>query len=66
MSIYAFHYCFAILTIRSLQIIGEISVAGATYKAMEFVGTTVESLSVIEIYNISTSTTRQHSKYLAA
>ncbi|GMN53307.1 hypothetical protein TIFTF001_022448 [Ficus carica] len=28
-----------------LQIIGEISVAGATYKAMEFVGTTVESLS---------------------
>ncbi|KAL6185198.1 hypothetical protein ACLB2K_041332 [Fragaria x ananassa] len=28
-----------------LQIIGEISVAGATYKAMEFVGSTVESLS---------------------
>ena len=28
------------------QIIGEISVAGATYKAMEFVGSTVESLSV--------------------
>ncbi|KAI3798092.1 hypothetical protein L1987_33361 [Smallanthus sonchifolius] len=31
-----------------LQIIGEISVAGATYKAMEFVGTTVESLSMEE------------------
>lgn len=29
-----------------LQIIGEISVSGATYKAMEFVGTTVDSLSV--------------------
>lgn len=29
-----------------LQIIGEISVAGATYKAMEFVGSTVESLTV--------------------
>ncbi|KAK6161191.1 hypothetical protein DH2020_004572 [Rehmannia glutinosa] len=28
-----------------LQIIGEISVAGATYKAMEFVGSTVESLT---------------------
>ncbi|XP_024027116.1 3-isopropylmalate dehydratase large subunit, chloroplastic [Morus notabilis] len=31
-----------------LQIIGEISVAGATYKAMEFVGTTVESLNMEE------------------
>ncbi|KAI3518481.1 hypothetical protein L1887_07274 [Cichorium endivia] len=31
-----------------LQIIGEISVSGATYKAMEFVGTTVESLSMEE------------------
>lgn len=31
-----------------LQIIGEISVAGATYKSMEFVGTTVESLNVSE------------------
>ncbi|OWM82192.1 hypothetical protein CDL15_Pgr001766 [Punica granatum] len=31
-----------------LQIIGEISVAGATYKAMEFVGSTVESLNMEE------------------
>ncbi|XVE81943.1 hypothetical protein DITRI_Ditri15bG0106900 [Diplodiscus trichospermus] len=31
-----------------LQIIGEISVAGATYKSMEFVGTTIESLSMEE------------------
>ncbi|KDO40595.1 hypothetical protein CISIN_1g010403mg [Citrus sinensis] len=31
-----------------LQIIGEISVAGATYKSMEFVGTTVERLSMEE------------------
>ncbi|KAK8971497.1 3-isopropylmalate dehydratase [Platanthera guangdongensis] len=31
-----------------LQIIGEISVAGATYKSMEFVGSTVESLSMEE------------------
>ncbi|GER41690.1 3-isopropylmalate dehydratase large subunit [Striga asiatica] len=31
-----------------LQIIGEISVAGATYKAMEFVGSTVESLTMEE------------------
>ncbi|GMN53308.1 hypothetical protein TIFTF001_022447 [Ficus carica] len=31
-----------------LQIIGEISVSGATYKAMEFLGTTVESLSMEE------------------
>ncbi|CAN0904920.1 3-isopropylmalate dehydratase large subunit, chloroplastic [Linum grandiflorum] len=31
-----------------LQIIGEISVAGATYKSMEFVGTTVEGLSMEE------------------
>jgi 3-isopropylmalate/(R)-2-methylmalate dehydratase large subunit len=29
-----------------VQIIGEISVAGATYKSMEFVGSTVESLNV--------------------
>lgn len=31
-----------------LQIIGEISVSGGTYKAMEFVGTTVESLTMEE------------------
>ncbi|OMO95328.1 Aconitase/3-isopropylmalate dehydratase large subunit, alpha/beta/alpha [Corchorus olitorius] len=31
-----------------LQIIGEISVAGATYKSMEFMGTTVESLNMEE------------------
>ncbi|KAI8003457.1 hypothetical protein LOK49_LG08G02583 [Camellia lanceoleosa] len=31
-----------------LQIIGEISMSGATYKAMEFVGTTVESLTMEE------------------
>jgi 3-isopropylmalate/(R)-2-methylmalate dehydratase large subunit len=31
-----------------LQIIGEISVAGATYRSMEFVGTTVESLNMEE------------------
>jgi homoaconitase/3-isopropylmalate dehydratase large subunit len=29
-----------------LQIIGEISVSGATYKSMEFVGSTVERLTV--------------------
>lgn len=32
-----------------LQIIGQISVSGATYKAMEFVGSAVESSSVREI-----------------
>ncbi|KAA8548886.1 hypothetical protein F0562_000570 [Nyssa sinensis] len=31
-----------------LQIIGEISLSGATYKSMEFVGTTVESLTMEE------------------
>lgn len=31
-----------------LQIIGEITVAGATYKSMEFVGSTVESLTMEE------------------
>ncbi|KAI4345901.1 hypothetical protein L6164_012987 [Bauhinia variegata] len=31
-----------------LQIIGEITMAGATYKSMEFVGTTVESLNMEE------------------
>lgn len=29
-----------------VQIIGEITVAGATYKSMEFVGSTVDSLNV--------------------
>lgn len=38
-----------------LQIIGEISVAGATYKSMEFIGTTVESLSVSELEMIQFS-----------
>jgi 3-isopropylmalate/(R)-2-methylmalate dehydratase large subunit len=32
--------------ITNIQIIGEISMSGATYKTMEFVGTTVESLTV--------------------
>jgi len=36
----------------TLQIIGEITVAGATYKSMEFVGTTVESLTVSMHSNI--------------
>lgn len=35
--------------IVTLQIIGEISVAGATYKSMEFVGSTVESLTVSKL-----------------
>ena len=34
----------------TLQIIGEISVAGATYKSMEFVGSTVESLTVSNLW----------------
>jgi len=34
------------------QIIGEISMSGATYKTMEFVGETTESLSVC-IFNFS-------------
>lgn len=38
-----------------LQIIGEISVAGATYKSMEFVGTTVERLSVSKFQLITDS-----------
>jgi hypothetical protein len=36
----------------SFQIIGEISVSGATYKAMEFDGTTVESLTVSKLQKI--------------
>jgi 3-isopropylmalate/(R)-2-methylmalate dehydratase large subunit len=32
----------------SLQIIGEISVAGATYKAMEFGGTAIEGMNMDE------------------
>lgn len=38
--------CLCIISLLTLQIIGEISVSGATYKAMEFVGSTVESLTV--------------------
>lgn len=34
------------ISLRTCQVIGEISVAGATYKTMEFVGTAVESLTV--------------------
>ncbi|KAK6161118.1 hypothetical protein DH2020_004499 [Rehmannia glutinosa] len=45
-----------------LQIIGEISVAGATYKAMEFVGSTVESLTV-SAYHHSVSLLRYLSEY---
>jgi 3-isopropylmalate/(R)-2-methylmalate dehydratase large subunit len=33
-----------------LQIIGEISVSGATYKSMEFVGSTIESLTVCYMF----------------
>ena len=36
----------------TLQIIGEISVSGATYKSMEFVGSTVESLTVSSLLQI--------------
>ncbi|KAH1122552.1 hypothetical protein J1N35_005712 [Gossypium stocksii] len=35
-----------------LQIIGEISVVGATYKAMEFVGTMVESLNKRQLFRV--------------
>lgn len=35
-----------VLILSGFQIIGEISVAGATYKSMEFVGSTDESLTV--------------------
>jgi 3-isopropylmalate/(R)-2-methylmalate dehydratase large subunit len=31
-----------------LQIIGEISVAGATYKAMEFTGSAIEGMNIDE------------------
>lgn len=34
------------LRLLCLQIIGEISVAGATYRAMEFVGTAVDGMTV--------------------
>ena len=37
----------------SIQIIGEITVSGATYRSMEFVGSTVESLSVSSPVNPS-------------
>lgn len=39
-------FIFDKIRLLTLQIIGEISVSGATYKAMEFVGSTVESLTV--------------------
>lgn len=38
-----------------LQIIGEISVSGATYKSMEFVGSTVESLTVSSSFGNTSS-----------
>ena len=45
--ILTFIFCInCVMFIVTLQIIGEISVAGATYKSMEFAGTTVESLTV--------------------
>jgi 3-isopropylmalate/(R)-2-methylmalate dehydratase large subunit len=34
-----------------MQIIGEISMAGATYRAMEFVGTAVEAMTVRSFLN---------------
>lgn len=37
---------FILIFWNGFQIIGEISVSGATYKSMEFVGSTVESLTV--------------------
>jgi len=47
LKILTFIFCInCVMFIVTLQIIGEISVAGATYKSMEFVGTTVESLTV--------------------
>lgn len=36
------------ISLRTCQVIGEISVSGATYKTMEFVGTAVESLTMEE------------------
>ncbi|KAG6667402.1 hypothetical protein CIPAW_01G098800 [Carya illinoinensis] len=44
----SFHNPLAISQYLILQIIGEISLSGATYKSMEFVGTTVESLTMEE------------------
>jgi len=38
--------CCLLKPLTFIQIIGEISMSGATYKTMEFVGTTIESLSV--------------------
>lgn len=34
-----------------MQIIGEISVAGATYRAMEFVGTAVDAMTVSSLFS---------------
>ncbi|AQK60838.1 3-isopropylmalate dehydratase large subunit, partial [Zea mays] len=41
----AYKLCYICSFLRIYHIIGEISVSGATYKSMEFVGSTVESLT---------------------
>lgn len=45
-SSFVFFSNLTVLVPYALQIIGEISVSGATYKSMEFVGSTVDSLNV--------------------
>ncbi|AQK60834.1 3-isopropylmalate dehydratase large subunit [Zea mays] len=44
----AYKLCYICSFLRIYHIIGEISVSGATYKSMEFVGSTVESLTMEE------------------